>query len=112
MSWSQPDSQPYRTQDTPNFNNGGLEDLWLLRYASYDYLDTWFVMEKLVEKGLCRAIGLSNFNSEQITRVLEKAKIMPVTNQVSIHCYQRSNLPPYLLNGRLTDLQIDRQTDI
>jgi len=58
-----------------------------IRYANYDYLDTWLAMEKLVEKGLCRAIGLSNFNSEQITRVLEKAKIMPVTNQVECHPY-------------------------
>lgn len=47
-----------------------------------DYLDTWRAMEKLVESGRVRSIGLSNFNSEQTDRVLSFAKIRPVTNQV------------------------------
>lgn len=47
-----------------------------------DYLDTWRELEKLVKAGLVRSIGLSNFNSEQIARVLAVAEIKPVTNQV------------------------------
>lgn len=39
-------------------------------------------MEKLVEKGLVRSIGLSNFNSEQITHILNGCSIKPVMNQV------------------------------
>lgn len=39
-------------------------------------------MEKLVESGLVKSIGVSNFNSEQITRLLSIAKIKPVCNQV------------------------------
>lgn len=39
-------------------------------------------MEKLVEKGLVRSIGLSNFNSEQITHILNGCNIKPVMNQV------------------------------
>jgi diketogulonate reductase-like aldo/keto reductase len=33
-------------------------------------------MEKLVEKGLVKSIGLSNFNSVQIQDVLEKGKVI------------------------------------
>lgn len=50
-----------------------------------DYLDTWRAMEKLVESGRVRSIGISNFNSEQTQRVLSIAKILPVTNQVECH---------------------------
>ena len=39
-------------------------------------------MEKLVEKGLVKSIGLSNFNSQQISEIMAIAKIQPVTNQV------------------------------
>ena len=38
---------------------------------------TWKGMEKLVTKGLTRSIGLSNFNSKQITEITEKAFIKP-----------------------------------
>lgn len=47
-----------------------------------DILDTYKAMEKLVEKGLVRSIGLSNFNSEQITHILNGCTIKPVMNQV------------------------------
>ncbi len=35
----------------------------------------YLAMEKLVEKGLAKNIGLSNFNSVQIQDVLDKAKV-------------------------------------
>lgn len=51
--------------------------------SDVDYLDTWKEMEKCVELGLTKSIGISNFNSEQIERLLKVAKIKPVNNQVS-----------------------------
>lgn len=39
-------------------------------------------MEKLVDAGLVKSLGLSNFNSEQVGRVVEGARIKPVVNQV------------------------------
>lgn len=39
-------------------------------------------MERLVELGWVKSIGVSNFNSEQIARLLTVAKIVPVVNQV------------------------------
>lgn len=47
-----------------------------------DYVDTWLAMEQLVHDGLVRSIGVSNFNSEQLQRLLDRATIKPVTNQV------------------------------
>ena len=53
-----------------------------LLLADTDYLDTWKGIEECKNQGLVRSIGVSNFNSEQITRLLDAAKIKPVNNQV------------------------------
>ncbi|XP_018356366.1 PREDICTED: aldose reductase-like [Trachymyrmex septentrionalis] len=54
-------------------------------FGHEDFLDTWRGMEECVKLGLTRSIGLSNFNSEQIDRVLSIAQIKPVMNQVECH---------------------------
>lgn len=47
-----------------------------------DYVDTWRALEQLVRDGLVRSLGVSNFNSEQLARLVAVATIKPVTNQV------------------------------
>jgi diketogulonate reductase-like aldo/keto reductase len=51
--------------------------------SDVDYVDTWKAMEECVKLGLTKSIGLSNFNSEQIKRVLDVATVSPVVNQVT-----------------------------
>lgn len=51
-------------------------------FSDIDYVDTWKAMEKLPELGLVKSIGISNFNSKQIDRLLANCRIKPVTNQV------------------------------
>ncbi|XP_035270176.1 aldo-keto reductase family 1 member A1-B [Anguilla anguilla] len=58
-----------------------------LLYDDIDYKVTWAAMERLVGKGLVRAIGLSNFNSRQIDDVLSVASIKPSVLQVEGHPY-------------------------
>jgi len=58
-----------------------------LIYSDVDYVDTWKAMEELVNKGLVRAIGLSNFNSKQIERILKVAKVPIASLQVECHPY-------------------------
>lgn len=38
-------------------------------------------MEQLVDKGLCKAIGISNFTAKKTKTLLETAKIVPACNQ-------------------------------
>ena len=51
-------------------------------FSDVDYVDTWKAMESLVDLGLAKSIGVSNFNSLQLKRVIDVARIKPVTNQV------------------------------
>ncbi|XP_041968786.1 aldo-keto reductase family 1 member B1-like isoform X2 [Aricia agestis] len=55
--------------------------------SSVDYVDTWRAMEALVEAGLTRSIGLSNFNRRQTDRVLGAARIKPAVMQIEVHPY-------------------------
>lgn len=50
-----------------------------------DYMDVWREMEDLVELGLVKAIGVSNFNSEQIKRLHESASIKPACHEMEFH---------------------------
>lgn len=64
-------------------------------FSDADYVDTWKEMEKLVQDGLVKSIGVSNFNKNQIERILAVATIPPATNQVECH--------PYLIQKKLME---------
>ncbi|XP_077288671.1 aldo-keto reductase AKR2E4-like isoform X1 [Arctopsyche grandis] len=50
--------------------------------SDIDYLETWRGMEKCKELGLAKSIGVSNFNLQQLERLLSNCKVIPVVNQV------------------------------
>jgi len=45
----------------------------------------WKVMEGLYADGLCRAIGVSNFNVADLTDLLEASEVTPHANQIRFH---------------------------
>ncbi|KIW74138.1 hypothetical protein Z517_12548 [Fonsecaea pedrosoi CBS 271.37] len=55
--------------------------------------ETWQAMEKLVEKGLVKSIGVCNFNGGLLYDLLKYAKVKPVALQIEHH--------PYLTQPRL-----------
>lgn len=59
------------------------------------YRETWEAMEKLVEAGLVKAIGVANLSVAQLIDLLSYAKIRPAMNQVELH--------PYLQQSRLVE---------
>lgn len=71
--------------------------------SSVDYVDTWKEMEKAVDDGLVKSIGISNFNRNQTERILSIARIKPVTNQIECHPYlTQQKLSEYLKSKDIT----------
>ena len=44
-------------------------------------------MEKLVKKGKCKAIGVSNFSLAEMERLLKETTIVPASHQIELHPY-------------------------
>ncbi|XP_046377548.2 1,5-anhydro-D-fructose reductase-like [Haliotis rufescens] len=55
-------------------------------YSDVDYLETWKALEDCVDEGLTHDIGMSNFNSKQLQRILSEARIKPSMNQIEVNC--------------------------
>jgi diketogulonate reductase-like aldo/keto reductase len=60
----------------PKFSNGSIIP------SKAGILETWKGMEDALKLGLAKSIGVSNFNSVQLKRVLDEGEIKPVVNQV------------------------------
>ncbi|KAJ6647029.1 Aldo-keto reductase family 1 member B10 [Pseudolycoriella hygida] len=63
-------------------------------FSHVNYVDTWKEMEKAVDDGLVKSIGISNFNKRQIEEILSDCRIKPAVNQIESH--------PYLNQKRLS----------
>ena len=50
-------------------------------------LDTWRALERLVDEGRCRAIGLSDVGLEKTKEIFEAARIKPAVVHVESHPY-------------------------
>lgn len=50
-------------------------------------LETWQEMESLVDDGLVRSIGVSNFSAVELGDLLASCRIRPAVNQVECHPY-------------------------
>ncbi|GLB41058.1 putative aldo/keto reductase family protein [Lyophyllum shimeji] len=53
--------------------------------GSPTFVDTWKDMEKLVESGKARSIGVSNFSIKNLKVLLPHARIVPAVNQIEAH---------------------------
>jgi alcohol dehydrogenase (NADP+) len=73
--------QPGDDQDPRDQNGGVLYD------KGVTLLDTWRAMERLVDGGRCRAIGLSDVSLNELLPIYEAARIKPAVVQVEAHPY-------------------------
>lgn len=63
-------------------------DLYLVHWplpTVCDFVDTWRGVEDVYRTGRARAIGVSNFEPDHLTRVLSETETIPAVNQIEIH---------------------------
>ncbi len=83
-----------------NYNMGGIDraleklgvdyiDLLLLHQPFGDYVEGYKAMEQALADGKVRAIGLSNFNQNQIEELMKATKIKPAVLQVETHIFNQ-----------------------
>ncbi len=66
-------------------------DLLLLHWPFANYYAAWRVLEKLYDEGKIRAIGVSNFEPDQLLDLIAYNKVVPAVNQIETNLYcQRS----------------------
>ncbi|OBA22105.1 Aldo/keto reductase [Metschnikowia bicuspidata var. bicuspidata NRRL YB-4993] len=78
----------------------GYVDLYLLHSPfvakaahGFDLAEAWRSMEKIVDEGLARSIGVSNFRVEDLQEILKIARIRPVVNQIEYNALLQNQTP-------------------
>ncbi len=72
-----------------SLNKLGLDylDLYLIHRPRGDVKGSWEAMEELNKEGKIKAIGISNFDPNQIDELMIYAKIKPAVNQIETHVF-------------------------
>ncbi|KAA9153349.1 aldo/keto reductase [Amycolatopsis acidicola] len=63
-------------------------DLYLIHWPEPDqdlYVETWRALEKIASDGRARAIGVSNFGTAELERLIKESDVVPAVNQVELH---------------------------
>jgi methylglyoxal/glyoxal reductase len=61
-------------------------DLYLIHWPVPELRgESWIGLQDLLDEGLCRAIGVSNYTNRHMDELLEYADVVPAVNQVELH---------------------------
>lgn len=72
-------------------------DLLLIHQPAGNYKAGYRLMEKAYKAGKVKAIGLSNFNREQVQEILDSCEVKPAVLQTEVHPYfQEKELKTFL----------------
>ena len=65
-------------------------DLYLIHWpVDATYLESYHALERLYKEGKVRAIGVSNFDNDRMSKLLEESEIVPAINQMEFNPTQQ-----------------------
>lgn len=72
-------------------------DLMIIHWPTIHDEETYHALEAAYKAGKVRAIGLSNFNSQQTQAIINQSDVIPAVNQIETHIYwQQKKMHTYL----------------
>ncbi|BAK35539.1 aldo/keto reductase [Microlunatus phosphovorus NM-1] len=80
----------------------GYLDLFLIHWplpTIGDFVETWRAMEEIYRGGKVRAIGVSNFQTHHLDRILTECTIVPAVNQIEVN--------PHLTNEKVRSYDVE-----
>ena len=80
-------------------------DLYLIHLPQGDVHSSWEAMEELYKVGKVRAIGVSNFNMDQIQNLLKRHSVVPAVNQVETHPFSQKTEMQKALKSQAIQLE-------
>lgn len=87
--WNDDQGAPQAALETSLKKLGlGYIDLYLIHWPKPDqdrYVDAWRGLIKLQEQGLAKSIGVCNFHTPHLQRLLDETSVAPVLNQIELH---------------------------
>lgn len=72
-------------------------DLMIIHWPNGNDLDTYRALEDAYHEGKLRAIGLSNFNHQQVQEIIDNSEVVPAVDQIETHLlWQQWGMHEYL----------------
>ncbi len=84
--WMDDHNDPLKAFDT-SLGKLGMDyvDLYLMHWPAAGRVEVWKAMEKILESGRCRSIGVSNFLVRHLEDLLQHTSVIPVVNQIEFN---------------------------
>ena len=82
-----------------SLSTAGLDyfDLMIIHWPNGNDLETYRALEDAYKEGKLRAIGLSNFNHQQVQQIIDNSSVVPVVDQIETHLtWQQWGMHKYL----------------
>ncbi|KAI6189407.1 alcohol dehydrogenase [Aphelenchoides bicaudatus] len=78
---------PTPTKPNEDISGSATDGSGKMVIADIPLINTWRVFEEHYKAGVCKSIGISNFNAQQVKELCSKAEVKPHNLQIELHIF-------------------------